>query len=268
LRQALAVAQRIGDRWMVAQTIGNAVELYLDRGEYAQAARHASHALRVALELGDWVLIAVGAGRFATIAAASGEHQQAEKLFARAVTFARAIGDPFVICAYLHQQAKLLADAGRLEEAERINQEILEATAEADARTRLRAELLSIRLRVALGRLDRAAALARLEEMGTTATETGEQAAIWKIIWQVDPARDDVRQRAAELYRAHYEQTQTAECREAYARLTGIELPPGPPLPSLLELVDDRRVELDPDALLRRVDEAAKELERTAPSRR
>jgi ABC-type oligopeptide transport system ATPase subunit len=38
LRQALSVAQRIGDRWMVAHNIGNAAELCLDRGEYASAA--------------------------------------------------------------------------------------------------------------------------------------------------------------------------------------------------------------------------------------
>ena len=268
LRQALAVAQRIGDGWMVAHNIGNAVELYLDRGEYAQAARHATHALRVALELGDWVLIALGVGRLATIAAASGERQQAEKLFARAVTFARATGDPFVLCAYLYQQAKLLAAAGRLEEAERTNQEMLEATAEADARTRLRAELLSIRMRVALRRLNPGAALARLEEMGAAATETGKQAAIWETIRQVDPTREDARQRAADLYRAHYEQAQTVECREAYARLTGIELPPGPPLPSPLEPLEDGRAEPDADALLRKMDEAARELERSAPGRR
>jgi hypothetical protein len=115
---------------------------------------------------------------------------------------------------------------------------------------------------VALGRLDRTAALVRLEAMGAATTETGEQAAIWETIWQVDPTREDARQHAADLYRAHYEQAQTVECREAYARLTGIELPPGPPLPSPLEPLDDERAELDADALLRKVDEAARELER------
>jgi class 3 adenylate cyclase/tetratricopeptide (TPR) repeat protein len=268
LRQAFSIAQRIGDRWVIAHTIGNAAELYLDRGEYAKAARYCAHGLGVALELRDWVLITLGIGRFAAIAAASGEHRQAEALFSRAVTLAQAIGDSAALYAYLHQQAKLSADAGRLEEAERINQEILEAAAEADARTRLRAELLSIRLGVALGRLDPTAALARLEAMRAATTETGEQAAVLETIWQVDPTREDARQRAADLYRAHYEQAQTVECREAYARLTGIELPPGPPLPSPLEPVDDPRVELDADALLRRVDDAARELERTASGRR
>jgi tetratricopeptide (TPR) repeat protein len=266
LRQALSVAQRIGDRWVVAHNIGNAAELYLDRGEYEPAARHAARALSVALELGDWVLITVGVGRFAAIAAASGEQQQAEKLFTRAVRLARASGDSAALYAYLYQQARLLADAGRLEEAERTNQEILEATGEADVRTRLRAELLSIRLRVALGRLDRAGAMARLEELRAAAAEAGEQAAIWETIWQVDPTQEAARDHAASHYRAHYEQAQTAECREAYARLTGVELPLGPPLPSPLEPLDDGRVEPDADALLAKADEAAKELERTAPT--
>jgi hypothetical protein len=63
-------------------------------------------------------------------------------------------------------------------------------------------------------------------------------------------------------------QAQTVECRDAYTRLTGVELPPGPPLPPLLEPMDDRRVDPDADALLRKVDQAASELERTAPGRR
>jgi predicted ATPase/class 3 adenylate cyclase len=268
LGQALAVAQRIGDRWVIALCIANAAQLYLDRGEYDQAARHGAHALGVALELGDRVLITVGVGRYAAIAVASGQQRQAEQLLERAAALARATGDSFSLHESLYLQARLLADTGRLEEAERSNREILEATAEADARTRLRAELLSIRLRVALGLLEPAAAHTRLEAMRAATTETGEQAAVLETIWQVDPTREDARQRAADLYRDHYEQAQTVECREAYARLTGIELPPGPPLPSPLEPFDDGRAELDADALLRKVDEAASELERKAPGRR
>jgi predicted ATPase/class 3 adenylate cyclase len=268
LGQALSIAQRIGDRWVVALCIGNAAELYLERGAYDQAARYTTHALEVALELGDWAQISMGVGRFAAIAAAGGEPQRAKRLLDRAATLARAIGDSFTLHESLYQQAKLLAGAGRLEEAERTNREILEATAEADARTRLRAELLSIRLRVALGRLDRTAAINRLEAMSAASDEAGEQAAVWETIWQVDPTQEAARERAASHYLAHYEQAQTVECRDAYTRLTGVELPPGPPLPPLLEPMDDRRVESDADALLGKVDEAASELERTAPGRR
>jgi tetratricopeptide (TPR) repeat protein len=268
LGQALSVAQRIGDRWVVAICITNAAELYLDRGEYDQAARYAARGLEVALELGDWALMTDEVGRFAAIAAARGEQRQALKLLARTATLARAIGDSFMLHESLHQQAKLLVESGRLEEAERINQEILEATAEADARTRPRAELLSIRLRVALGRMDCTTALVRLEAMRAASTEAGEQAAIWETTWQVDPTREDARDRAANLYRTRYKQAQTVECRKAYARLTGVELPPGPPLPSPFEPEDGGRVEPDADDLLRKVTQAARELERSAPGRR
>jgi predicted ATPase/class 3 adenylate cyclase len=268
LGQALSVARRIGDRFSVAVCIANAAQLSLDRGEYDQAARYSAHALSVALELGDWVMIAAGVGRFAAIAAARGEERRAEELFHRAATLARAIGDSFTLHESLHQQAKLLADAGQLEEAERMNRQILEASAQADAGTRLRAELLSKRLQVGLGRLDRPAAVARLQAMAAAATEAGDQAAIWETLWQVDPAQEAARASAAAHYRTLYRQAPTVEARQAYARLTGAELPPGPPLPSPLEPLDDRRVELDADALLHKVDEAARELERTAPSRR
>ena len=140
---------------MVALGIANAAELHLDRGEYAQAAHYSAHGLGVALELRDRVLITRGVGRIRRHRCRERRATTGRELFVRAVTLARAIGDSIALHAYLYQQAKLLADAGRLEEAERTNREILEATAEADARTRLRAELLSIRLRVALGRLDR-----------------------------------------------------------------------------------------------------------------
>ena len=116
--------------------------------------------------------------------------------------------------------------------------------------------------------MDRTTALVRLEAMRAASTEVGEQAAIWETTWQVDPAREDARERAAKLYRTHYEQAQTVECRNAYARLTGVELPPGPPLPSPFEPGDDGRVEPDADDLLRKVTQAARELERSTPSRR
>jgi class 3 adenylate cyclase/tetratricopeptide (TPR) repeat protein len=267
LGQALSIAQRIGDRWVVALCVGNAAELYLLRGEYARAARYSAYALRVAMELGDWSLITSGIGRLAAIAVASGKESQAQGLFAREAALARAIGYSVTLRYSLHQQAKLLAKAGRLEEAERMNQQALEVTAQADAQTRLQAELLSTRLQVALGRLDRTAAIARLEAMNAASTEASEQAAMSETIWQVDPSQETARETAAARYRALYEQAPTVAYREAYARLTGVELPPGPPLPSASESVESAPVQVDADELLSKVDQAAQELKLTAESK-
>jgi hypothetical protein len=206
----------------------------------------------------------VGVGRFAAIAAANGEPERAEHLFTRAEALARAVGDTFTLHAYLPQHAKLLADQGRLEEAERLNREILEPNADTDSPMRLRAELLSLRLRVALGRLPAADAVQRLAAMAAAAADAAEQAAISETIWRIDPEQEAARLDAAAKYRDLYEHAPTVEYRAAYAGLTGVELPPGEPLPSPLEPAEDAPVDLDLDALLARVDEAATELAQPA----
>jgi tetratricopeptide (TPR) repeat protein len=264
LGQAFSIARQIGDRWVVALCIGNAAELHLLRGEYAQATRYSAQVLRVALELGDWAQIIMGVGRFAAIAAATGEADRAEQLLIRAEALARAVGDTFTLHAYLPQHAKLLADQGRLEEAERLTREVLEPTADADTPMRLQAELLSLRLRVALGRLPAADAIQRLTVMAAAVEDPGEQAAVSETIWRIDPSQEGARADAAARYRALYEHAPTVEYRDAYASLTGIELPPGEPLPSPLESVADAPVDLDLDELFSEVDDAAKELARPA----
>jgi tetratricopeptide (TPR) repeat protein len=266
LGQALSIARQIGDRWVVALGIGNAAELYLLRGEYAQAARYSAQVLRVALELGDWAQIIMGVARFAAIATATGEPERAEQLFTRAEALARTVGDTFTLHGYLPQHAKLLADQGRLEEAERLTGEILEPAADTDSPRRLRAELLSLRLRVALGRLPAADAIQRLAAMAAAAEDAGDQAAISETIWRVDPSQEAARADAAARYRTLYEHAPTVEYRDAYAGLTGVELPPGEPLPSPSESVEDAPVDLDLAELLVKVDEAAKELPQPAAS--
>jgi tetratricopeptide (TPR) repeat protein len=244
LRRSLDAAAEAGDERGRGRIASDLATVHAERGDHADAVEYLRQALSVAQRIGDRWVVALCIGNAAELYLERGAYDQATRYTARALEVARELGDW----------------------AERTNQEILQAAAEADARRRLRAELLSIRLRVALGRLNRTAALARLEAMGAATTETGEQAATLETIWQIDPTRQDARERAADLYRAHYEQAQTVECREAYARLTGVELPPGPPLPSPLEPLDDGRTELDTDALLGKVDEAARELEGRAPS--
>jgi hypothetical protein len=67
-----------------------------------------------------------------------------------------------------------------------------------------------------------------------------------------------VRAEAAKLYSSLYEQSPSVEHRKRYARLTGVMLPPGPPLPPLPKDVDGEAVDLT--SLLRQVDRAAASL--------
>ena len=90
------------------------------------------------------------------------------------------------------------------------------------------------------------------------AAPEGERAALLEALWQLDPTREETRKTAAALYRRLYEQAPSVRHRDAYARLTGVTLPPGPPLPPLPdELQEDMG---DVDALLRQVDKVSMQL--------
>ncbi|MFL6226529.1 MAG: hypothetical protein ACJ75K_27895, partial [Actinomycetes bacterium] len=121
--------------------------------------------------------------------------------------------------------------------------------------------LLSLRLQVELGRLDAEVATRRLRALEETWVEPQEKALLLDAIWQLDPTREATREAAADLYRTLYEHAPSIRYREAYARLTGATLPPGPPLPPLPDILEEDVGSLD--ELLRQVDEASRKLDTT-----
>jgi tetratricopeptide (TPR) repeat protein len=256
-QQALDAAQRIGHRQNVALAIGNLGEVHREQGNYADAAKCFSHALRIFAELGDWVQVASQAACLAATVAAEGNDDDAHRLFTRAVELARRLGAPYFVGYSLHHQAELYAERGRYEQAARLNSEALELAREHREREiEVRAELLSIRLDVKLG-VPREAAAARLRELLAIWTEPAERAALLDLLDELNPT-PDVRAEAAKLYSSLYEQSPSVEHRKRYARLTGVTLPPGPPLPPLPKDVDGEAVALT--SLLRQVDRAAASL--------
>ncbi len=261
-QQALLVAQGIGDRQTAGIVIGNMGVVYREQGDDARAIKCSAHALRIAVELGDGTLVAEQVANVAATAAAQGKDREAERLFSRATALARLLDVPYLRCDWLHQQAKLRAARGRLDEAEELNQEALEIADERNEReVRVRACLLSLRLQVARGRMDAGAAVAKLRALEDASAEPHERAGLLDTLWHLDPTQEAAREAAAELYRALYERAPSVENREAYARLTGVTLPPGPPLPPLPEAVEEEVVDFD--GLLRRVDQAAQQLSAT-----
>ncbi|HVD16757.1 MAG TPA: hypothetical protein VNK73_20190, partial [Actinomycetota bacterium] len=217
------------------------------------------HALRIAVELGDWSSVVDQVTGLAATAAAEAQEREAERLYARAIALARMVDAPLFLCDSLHQLAKLRLGQRRLEEAERLNQEALEVADRSNERDiQVRARLLSLHLQVTSGRTGTDAAMGRLRALEGTWVEPQERARLLDALWQLDPGQEAAREAAAELYRTLYEQAPSIEYREAYARLTGATLPPGPPLPPL---PDELEQEVgDVDALLRQVDEVSVQL--------
>jgi predicted ATPase/class 3 adenylate cyclase len=257
--QALEVAQEMGDRQVTGVYIGNLGAVHQDQGDHVQATRCFVHALRIAVELGDWTSVADQVACLAATAAAQAQDREAERLFAQAIALARLLDAPSFLCDWLHQLAKLRLAQGRLDEAEQLNQEALDVADRSNEREiQVRARLLSLRLQVTRGRIDTDAAIGQLRALEGAGVEPHKRAALLDALWQLDPTQEATRKAAAALYRRLYERAASIEYREAYARLTGKTLPPGPPLPPLPKVVaEDVR---DIDELLRRVDTAASQL--------
>jgi tetratricopeptide (TPR) repeat protein len=242
--KALAMAKEIGDRRNTGIVTGNLGDLHLVQGELGRALRCFAHAFWVAVEIGDRRGMAVQAGRLAMTVVAQGREREAEQLYARAIRLARHVDARF-FCVWLYEQARLFETVGRLDQAERANREALEVASEHHlGEFELKARLLGLRLQVALGRLERGAALRELRALRDTRVMLSEQAAVLDVLWQLDPAQEQVRQDAARLYRTLYEQSPQVEYRERYERLTGVVLPAPLPLPPLPDSVGRAPLEL------------------------
>ena len=154
---------------------------------------------------------------------------------------------------------RLHVEQGRFDEAERLNREALEIAETHDERDlRIRAFVLEQRLRVVVGAARPDESIARLRELEGGCTEPYERALVLEALWRLDPTAEDARSAAAHLYRDLYERTPMVEYRAAHAFLTGVTLPPGPPLPPLPAPLDTDAA--DVDELLRRVDRITPQL--------
>jgi len=253
-RRALDVASDIGARHSASITVGNIGEIYREEGDFARAKLCAMHSLRVAVELRDFMTLVDQVTGLGTIAAAEGRPDEAQRLLERVIPLARELDSPYYLCESLHRLARLHLNAGRPTVAERLNSEALRVAEEHDEReTQIGAYVLAVRLRIDDGQIEPAFAAGALRKAAERWTEPHEVAALLDAAWQANPADEDARRKAAEIYERLYARAPRLEYRHAYRRLTGVRLPPGPPLPALPQWIV---AETGPDleTLLQRID--------------
>jgi len=254
-RQALNVGRDIGDRHTAdVIVVGNMSEIYREEGDFGRARTCAMHSLHVAVDLGDWSSVADQLAGLGAIAAAEGRPGEAQRLLEQAIELARELDAPYHLCEWLHRLARLHLTAGRRAIAERLNTEAMRIAEEhAERDTQVSAYILAIRLQAAARQIDVTTATALLRKAADRWTEPHEVAASLDAVWQVDRHDEDARHTAAEIYRNLYERAPSVDYRHAYRRLTGVLLPPGPPLPELPEWIAAERGP-DLETLLRRID--------------
>ncbi|MBM2615611.1 tetratricopeptide repeat protein [Actinoplanes sp. LDG1-06] len=261
-RRAVEVAREIGHRQFAGITVGNMGEIYREEGDFIRARACAMHSLRVAVELRDWITAVDKVTGLGAIAAAEGNTAEAQRLLERAIPMARALDAPYYLCDALHRMARLHQSAGRPVVAERLNTEALRIAEEHNERdTQVGAFVLSIRLQIDGGEIEPANAAESLRKAAERWSEPYEVAALLDAAWQADPDDGDARSRAAAIYQSLYSRAPSLDYRRAYRRLTGVRLPPGPPLPALPQwILADSGPDLD--ALLERIERAPRQ-ERT-----
>lgn len=235
-RHALTVARDIGARQSAAVVVGNMTEIYRDEGHLRQARVCGLHSLNVAIELRDWSTVADQVAQLGTLAAREGRPEEARRLLERAVDLARELAAPSFLCDWLHRLARVHRRLNDPVAAERSNTEAMRLAEEHEERgVQVQAFVLSVRLAAETGRLAPWDAAARLREGCDRWDEPHEKAVLLAAAWRVHPADEGARSAAAALYRAAHDSTPNAGYRLAYQRLTGEELPVGPPLPELPE---------------------------------
>ncbi len=260
--QVLQIAQRLGYQLAVSICAGNMGHIYRDLGNTEAARACYSYNLHLALLSGDLAGVSFALSHLAVNYAREREYRTAGRLLARAAALTRLLDTPYELSEYLYHHAEIYAEQQAYAEADALNREALalaQSLTYEEFIPPIRA--LQAQLDVALQRLTPAAAAAQLLELLEGLDSQREQARLHDVIWQLTGAEAH-RVQAAELYAALYAESPEQRYRQRYAALTGQELPPSPPLPSLPDVVMQHHFDLE--KALHQADALITELEKTA----
>ncbi len=235
LARALEGAAEIGDRHTVMIAAVNIGVLYRLQGDHARALAAFHFVLDTAITLYERAAAAVAVGNIAWTFADQGLPERAEQLFARAITLAQALNIPYYLVDALYGRAELHARRGDYAAAQVSNNEALRIAEEAECPDiQLKAQILAIDVRVAMGLTERTRAAMEYEALLEQRAEPNERAAIYYALWRLTGA-DDRRRQAVELYEELAGATPNVEYRERLVELGASRLDAPvilPPLPS------------------------------------
>jgi adenylate cyclase len=240
----LQASTEAGDQRNASIAVGNVGLIYSQQGDYARALQCYTRQLQIALERGDLRMISFALSDIADAFKAQDQLKEAETLYTQAIALGRSLNILYDLCGYLHKKADLLARQERYAEAQALNDETLEMAAQVECQDiEFQADVLRIRLRVALGQLEPDAAVDTQAALLDTWTDPVQQAVLHYELWRMGQA--NYRDPAAEQYAALYHQTPNITYRTRYEDLTGQALDDMLVLPELPDVITRQQVALD-----------------------
>ncbi len=125
LKQALRIAQSLGDRAGEAVTLNNTASVHQHTGQLRQALDQYDRALFIRREIGDRAGEAITLNNIAMVCRSVGQTEQALKLYEYALSIQRAMGNRVKVAAILNNVGMVYHTTGRPEQALKVYKEAL-----------------------------------------------------------------------------------------------------------------------------------------------
>ena len=246
----LHTSAEIGYREGINIASGNLGTVYVEQGEHQNALACFTFNLKIAHEMEDPIGVGMALWYLGETFMRQGQFGRSADVLKKATAIAREVDIPYELSDFLYTNAKRLSRQHDYDAAFRNTQEALKVAKEVDnPATAFKARVLATRLEHLLQRRDLNDSLNALRSLLAASKSNGlsekEEAAIHYTIWQMDPAQDESRTRAAALYRQLYASSPNIQYQRRHEMLTGEKLDEPPPLPPLPDIISEVKIDLD-----------------------
>lgn len=252
-QRAYEDAQQIGLLSGAGAIIGNMGEIYRQEGYLDNALICYNKALYINIQIGNVFQYCVQFLNIAVIRIAHQQYESADWLLERAYAIGRGPGFLYGLCEMNYHWANVGLNLGTYAVAASRLNEALEVAAQIGRRDIVfQAQILQVKLDRTQHSLSVDEVINRLLGLLASDSPENEQAALYYAAWEYDTSRNDLREKAVELYRGLYAITPTVEAFERLRALGADNLPPAPqPLPPLPDSITENLPDLE--ALLAQV---------------
>jgi tetratricopeptide (TPR) repeat protein len=217
----------MGNTRAEARLLGNIGEAWHDFGDFDQAQQYLALALQMDLPANHRDAVARHISSLARIYRRQAQWAEAARWVEAALTLSRQIGANIYLAENLFTAAELAFQKEDWQTAETLLLECLPLAHNKSGRPiHLPVTILLLQTQVRQQKITAPAAIDQLESLLPTYPDPAHQAALQDAIWQLNPARQDARQKAAEQYQTAHQKFPHILFRQRHTALTGAALTP------------------------------------------